>query len=124
MSVCGARKFGGVLEACGAVRYLRPITDNSLSWQERARLREQAGHADTSGYNDCVTDWTLLGLEDLFKHLPKLDRAERSTRARLLWEELGNLEERRGKGIFTGEYSWTHYGSYRISFDAAFVRTR
>jgi Domain of unknown function (DUF3883) len=39
-----------------------------------------------------------------------------------LWEELGNLEERRGKGIFTGEYTWTHRGSYRAPFDAAFVR--
>src|SRR5690606_36936340 len=47
---------------------------------------------------------------------------ERRTKARQLWEELSNLEERRGKGIFSGEYTWTHYGSYRATFDAAFVR--
>jgi len=32
------------------------------------------------------------------------------------------LEERRGKSIFSGEYSWSHYGSYQVTFDAAFIR--
>jgi len=111
-----------LLEACGAVRYLRPIPDTSLSREERRKLREQAGHAETSGYNDRVTDWNLLGLGALLDVLPKLAMQERRSRAGLLWEELSHLEERRGKGVFAGEYTWTHYGSYRTNFDAAFIR--
>jgi hypothetical protein len=111
-----------LLEACGAVRYLRPIADTSLPWKERRKLREQAGHAETSGYNDRVTDWNLLGLGALLDVLPQLAMQERRSRAGLLWEELSHLEERRGKGVFVGEYTWTHYGSYRTNFDAAFIR--
>lgn len=111
-----------LLEPCGAVRYLRPIEDNSLSRDERRDLRHQAGHAETSGYNDHIADWMLLGLESLLATLPKLGIDGVRARARLLWEELVHLEERRGKGAFTGEYTWTHYGSYRATFDAAFVR--
>ena len=43
-------------------------------------------------------------------------------RSNCLWQELAHLEERRGKGVFTGEYTWTHYGSYSRTFDAGFVR--
>lgn len=111
-----------LLEACGAVRYLRPIDDSSLSLEEKADLRTQAGHSETSGYKDRITDWALFGLTGLLDALPGLTPEQRRTKARLLWEELAFLEERRGKGIFTGEYAWTHYGSYRTSFDAAFVR--
>jgi hypothetical protein len=111
-----------MLEACGAVRYLRPIEDSSLSWEERSNLRAQAGHAETSGQNDKITDWTLSGLKDLLERLPALETTQRGERAGLLWEELAHLEERRGKGVFSGDYTWTHYGSYRAGFDAAFVR--
>jgi hypothetical protein len=111
-----------LLEACGALRHLRPIEDTSLSWEERKELRTQAGHEGTSGQNDHVTDWSLLGLKRVLEELPKVETEQRRTRARLLWEELAHLEERRGKSVFTGEYTWTHYGSYRTSFDAAFVR--
>lgn len=111
-----------LLEACGAVRYLRPVEDTSLSWDERKKLREQAGHVQTSGQNDRIVDHTLLGLPEVLNALPKLSAEERRTRASLIWEELAYLEERRGKGVFTGECTWTHRGSYRTTFDVAFVR--
>jgi len=111
-----------LLEACGAVRYLRPTPDHGLSREERAALRVQVGKPETSGQNDRVKDRSLLGLDALLMTLPSLESEARCTKARLLWEELANLEERRGKGVFAGEYTWTHYGSYRASFDAAFVR--
>jgi len=111
-----------LLEACGAVRYLRPIDDYSLSWEERKNLRIQAGHAESSGQNDKITDWTVGGLKDFLDRLPGIETTQRRERAGLLWEELAHLEERRGKGVFSGEYTWTHYGSYRAGFDAAFVR--
>lgn len=111
-----------LLEACGAVRYLRPIEDASLAWEERRKLREQAGHADTSGQNDRVTDRMLVGLDRLLEVLSSLDPSERCQRASLLWEELGQLEDRRGKSVFTAVYTWTHYGRYRAECNAAFVR--
>jgi hypothetical protein len=111
-----------LFEACGTVRDLRPIEDTTLSWEERRELRSQAGHAETSGQNDRITDWMLLGLMDLLDSLATLGVEERRGKAMLLWEELAHLEERRGKSVFTGEYTWTHYGSYRTAFDAAFVR--
>ena len=111
-----------LLEACGAVRNLRPVEDLSLSWQERASLRAQIGHPESSGQKDRVIDWMLSGLTGLLESLPALGVPERKDKARLLWEEMASLEERRGKGVFTGEYTWTHYGSYRAEFDAAFVR--
>ena len=111
-----------LLESCGAVRYLRPVADDTLPWAERRRLRERAGHAETSGQNDNITDYTLMGLPGMLAALPRMLDEDRRTRSRLLWEDLAYLEERRGKGVFTGEYTWTHYGSYRTRFDAAFVR--
>ena len=111
-----------LLEACGAVRYLRPVADTSLPLDEQRRLREQAGHAETSLQNDRITDWTLIELRSVLAALPELPDENRRARTKLLWEELAHLEERRGNEVFTGEYTWTHYGSYRTRFDAAFVR--
>lgn len=111
-----------MLEACGAVRYLRPVEDLSLTSEERSDLRSRAGHIETSGQNDRIADWTLAGLKGFLARLTELDVSQRGERAKLLWEELAQVEERRGKGIFSGEYTWTHYGSYRAVFEAAFVR--
>lgn len=115
-------KIRELLERCDAVRYLRPISGNTLSSEKRRKLREKAGHPETSGQKDRVTDWTLNGLEELFAALPSLDVKQQKNVANLLWKELSHLEERRGKGLFTGNYSWTHYGSYQQTFNAAFVR--
>jgi hypothetical protein len=111
-----------LLEACGAVRYLRPVEEASLSWEQKGKLRERTGHPETSYQNDRVTDWSLSGLVAWLGSLPELGVEERRVRAALLWEELTNLEERRGKGVFSAIYTWTHYGSYRAECDAAFVR--
>lgn len=40
----------------------------------------------------------------------------------MLWESLGDLEERRGRGIFDGKYTWSHHGKYAATFPSAFVR--
>lgn len=112
-----------LLEACGAVRYPRPLeAPHALSYEDRRQLRCNAGHEETSGINDLVIDWLLLGFDQLIETLPTLPAEQRGVRARLLWESLGDLEERRGRGIFDGSYKWTHYGSYKAEFPAAFVR--
>ena len=114
-----------LLEACGALRYPRPEkTPVEHHWSDRLKaLRVRAGHAETSGYSDNVEDWTLQGFQDLLDYLPKLTPEQRVERARLIWESLGDLEERRGRGIFDGSYTWSHNGKYATSFPAAFLRT-
>lgn len=114
-----------LLEACGALRYPRPEkAPTEYYWSDRLKaLRVRAGHADSSGQNDHVDDWTLQGFEGLLELLPTLTTEQRVERARLIWESLGDLEERRGRGIFDGAYSWTHHGRYVASFPSAFVRT-
>ncbi|HGM5016727.1 TPA: DUF3883 domain-containing protein [Pseudomonas aeruginosa] len=113
-----------LLEACGALRYPRPVdAPNALSRDERHELRRQTGHAETSGINDRVVDWLLQGFDALIELLPKLSPEQRAERARLIWESLGDLEERRGRGIFDGAYTWTHHGERRTPpFPAAFLR--
>lgn len=113
-----------LLEACGALRYPRPVpTSNTLTWEERRELRRRTGHEETSGQNDVVIDWELLGFEPLLDLLPTLSQEQLAERARLLWEALGDLEERRGRGVFDGSYTWTHYGQRRAPpFPAAFLR--
>lgn len=113
-----------LLEACGALRYPRPVqASNTLTWEERRELRRQSGHEETSGQNDVVIDWELLGVEALLDLLPTLSQEQRAERARLLWESLGDLEERRGRGVFDGSYTWTHYGQRKAPpFPAAFLR--
>ena len=123
-------KVRRLLRACGAVGYLKPIAvgslwrkdEFSLSRKERADLRQKAGHGATSGRNDKVTNRTLWGLSALLQLLPTLDDSQRRERAKLLWEELGHLEDRRGKDLFDASYTWTHYGNYKAPFPAAFIR--
>lgn len=114
-----------LLESCGALRYLRPTSPPPEPyWSDRLKaLRLSAGHPETSGYSDRVEDWSLLGLPELLEVMPTLKPEQRIERARLIWESLGDLEERRGRGVFEGSYSWTHNGKYATSFPAAFLRT-
>lgn len=105
------------------LRCSRPIeAPDALSHLELRAIRISAGHEETSGVKDKVQDWTLDGFDELMEILPGLEPEERTIRARLIWESLGDLEERRGRGVFDGLYSWTHYGSYKKDFPSAFIR--
>ena len=113
-----------VLESCGALRYPRPIeSPHELTQDEKLELRRQTGYETTSGANDHITDWTLEGFDHLVELLSKLTIDQRVYRARLLWESLIDLEERRGRGVFDGLYTWSHYGERRTPpFPTAFIR--
>jgi len=115
-----------LLEACGALRYPRPErTPREYSWSDRLKaLRVLTGYPETSGQNDHVEDWALQGFAELIEHMPNLSTEERIERARLIWESLGDLEERRGRGVFEGAYTWTHHGKRNSpAYPAAFVRS-
>lgn len=112
-----------LLEACGALRYPRPVaTPYVLSHDELQKIRRDAGHEETSGRSDKIEDWCLHGFEDLLKILPTLAPEQWVQRGCLIWESLGDLDERRGRRIFNGNYSWTHYSNYTKDFPSAFVR--
>lgn len=112
-----------LLEECGAARCLRPLEiRGDLTDDELRELRKKAGYEQTSGYNDRVVSHTLHGLDELLDTLPRLPADQQVRRAELLWEELVQLEERWGKAIFEGRYTWTHYGPHKAEFAARFVR--
>ena len=113
-----------LLEACGAIRNLRPVELDSLSsfsHEERREFRSRSGYEKTSGQSDKIRDWKLRGLDEVLVALPGLPVEERRKRAKSLWEELIQIEGRR-KAAFTAKYTWTHYGSRSTAFDSHFVR--
>ena len=117
-----------LLEFCGASRGFLPIRSSSPRWDAQnddflARLREENGYPVTSGRTDTVVDWTLRDLDQVLEELSRSADEVRRNKARCIWEELIQLEDRRGKGVFLGEYTWSHYDKYRQAFDSSFVET-
>ena len=117
-----------LLESCGVSRYLRPIKKEYEGWncplsrKFLADLRERNGQSQTSNKTDAVTDWILIGLDNVLEQLPSLDIEGRRIKAQYIWEELAQIENQIGKGIFHAEYRWTYYKKYRQEFDSAFIR--
>jgi hypothetical protein len=112
-----------LLESSGATRYLAPIlASDRLTSSERSDLRKSAGCASISS-EGTTEDYTLRGLDELLRLLPKMPPEEAATRARLLWEGLGELLERRRQAVFTATYRWFYYHEREAKTDADFVRT-
>lgn len=110
-----------LLEACGAQRYLLPKrVESKLTGPELCELRRKSGCEDYSS-NGPVEDHTLRGLDELLNALSTFDPVTRMKKAKLLWEALGDVEDRRGAGTFSGTYRWTYYHPRSATFDAAFV---
>ncbi len=63
------------------------------------------------------------GLGELLSHLPKLGAEKQKQKARLLWEALNDLLDRRRRRAFAGTYRWQYRHTRTYMFDAAFVRT-
>lgn len=111
-----------LLEACGATRYICPVPcDSHLDWEQRQQLRVSAGCKDMAG-EEPIQDQTLRGLDSLLALLPQIDSDSRSEKAKLLWESLDELQERRGRSIFSTIYRWSYYQLRSCTLDAGFVR--
>ena len=111
-----------LLEECGATRYLKPVdVRTDFDYAELRDMRRKAGNENSSG-GERVKDHSLRGLDELLAALPQFDSELGSKRAKLLWEALVELEDRRGASVFSGTYSWRYYDPKRTTFDAAFVR--
>ena len=113
----------GLLERAGASRHLKPVAvDCDLSGDELTEIRRNNG-LESSTWSR-IEDKTICGLDLLLDKLATLDRAERRERARDLWDDLTDLNRRRGSGPFNAVYSWGwHSEMKRASFAPAFVRT-
>jgi hypothetical protein len=112
-----------VLEASGATRVLQPLSFPGVFSSEQLREMRRAAGCENKSTSTPVQDYTLRGLQELLSALPRLDAKERTQKARALWEALGDLEDRRGTGAFSGSYKWFYHRQYSTSFDAVFVRT-
>ena len=111
-----------LLEACGASRNLRMASfDPKFTWLEKERMRAEGGFADSSGGEE-IYDHTIVDLDALLRILPEIDVQNRAKKAKLLWQSLCELEEKKGSAVFSGTYKWTYYRCRSTRFDAAFVR--
>lgn len=111
-----------LLEACGATRYILPFPVRStLTENQRYELRLARG-AVSASFESAPEDASLRGLDAILAQLPSLSVEDRQRKARLLWEALIELQDRRGEGVFSGSYRWQYHQWRSASFDAHFVR--
>jgi hypothetical protein len=112
-----------LLEACGATRYLQPVSVGVvLPPEQRSEIRRNAG-LQRASWERPIVDTTVRGLRGVLELLPSLGVPDRRRRAEVLWEALVDLESRRGSRAFLSEYTWGYFHETRAaSFDAAFVR--
>lgn len=111
-----------LLEACGATRTLQPVPVKChLTWGQLTEIRRNAG-LERATWGRPIDDVTLRGIDALLNLLPKLEFDARRKKAALLWEALGDVENRRGSGTFVVDYTWGYsHASRTATFDAAFV---
>lgn len=111
-----------LLEACGAVRHLRPTPTISYFDEDELRAMRVAAGCESISYWMSLEDSTLDGLDQLLAHLPNLDPQARAMRSQCLWDALADLESRRRATVFEGTYQWFYSRPRAATFDAAFVR--
>lgn len=111
-----------LLEACGATRYLEPIpVDCDLAERDLSRERRNAG-LDRESWRH-ISDVTIRGFDDLLENIRELSPDKQLEKASLLWQALGDLHDRRGNGVFYGEYEWGYSHEAKVAqIDAHFVR--
>jgi hypothetical protein len=111
-----------LLVSCGASRYLIPeATPSGLGPSEKAQIRRETG-LERASWENVPEDFTLRGLTQLLEFLPTLNPDEATTRVKVLWEALADLEAR-GTAAFYGSYKWGFFNDSKTArFDAAFVR--
>ena len=92
----------GLLEACGATRYLQPIpVEPQLSGEERRDMRREAGCEDCR-YELGIEDFSLRGIDDLLEKLRTFAPEVAAEKAELLWKALSDVEDRRVTRAFSG----------------------
>jgi hypothetical protein len=89
--------------------------------EKQRKPREGYGHSWDAHYHD----YDIQGLASFLKTLKKVDPAEATRRARLIWDflttHLENYAAGSEKGFFEGEYQWSYYSLHTKRFDALFL---
>lgn len=115
--LCG-QQIKTLLEACGASSHLKAIpVESRLTYQQKVQLRQGAG----STRPETSTDWTLLGLDALLRHIQSASVDLRREKAHMLWEALIEFLEKEGTQRFSGTYRWHYYSWQEAKFPARFV---
>lgn len=115
-------KVRDMLDAAGATRILRTESYASdLTESERLAARRAAGWEGAST-EQRIQDVDVAGLEELLELLPTLSTERCTDRARLLWEAVSELVDRRGPSVTSVTYSWTYMQPRWTSVDAKFLR--
>ena len=111
-----------LLERSGATRYLKPVKVRcDLTEEQLDEIRRREG-LETRSWGS-PEDKTIRGLGALLDMFAALDPNERLSRARDLWNALGDLNKRRGSRPFEGVYAWGYFHQRKVaSFDSALVR--
>lgn len=111
-----------LLEAAGCPLYLAASrTEPTLTSVEKAELRRATGFEEITS-EIAVQDNTLRGLAPLLASIMRLPQDQASARSATLWQALCDVQDRRGSGVFQGEYRWKWYSERKASFDASFVK--
>lgn len=108
-----------IFKKCGIISHLRALPKR-LTQDKMQRLLED-NNETTSWYNDYGVDWEIDNFSEVLSRIAKLNYEQQKIISKLLWEELIYLSKMCSSEIFTGEYTWTYYGSYSLPFDTIFV---
>ncbi|RAS04892.1 sacsin N-terminal ATP-binding-like domain-containing protein [Ensifer adhaerens] len=115
-------KVRDMLDAAGATRILRTESFAcDLTESERMAARRAAGWEGAST-EQRIQDADVAGLAGVLELLPTLTTEERRDRARLLWEAVAELVDRRGASVTSVAYNWTYMQTRSTSVDAKFLR--
>ena len=98
-------------------------TEPQLTPDEKRKLRLKHNWGDDRiTYEISVKDYTLRGLDSLLEVLIDLPRAQASDRAKILWDALCDVQNRKGDAVFKGEYSWFYRKDRPALFPANFLK--
>jgi len=112
-----------LLEACGALRYPRLVEmQEVLTRDDLLKRLKEVGQEEISSIRsrNVIHSYTLQGFDALIDLLPKLTPGQRTERARLIWESLCDLEERRHDIFNKSATCWAGYTELRLP--VAFLR--
>lgn len=111
-----------LLVSCGASRYLSPeAIQSGLGKLDKEQIRREAG-LERASWEHELEDYSVRGLSQLLEFLPTLKPEDATTRVKVLWDALVDLESR-GTAAFYGSYKWGYFHETKTArFDATFLQ--
>jgi Domain of unknown function (DUF3883) len=111
-----------LLASCGADRGLARISiKHDFTPDELAQMRYAEGNPGNRR-DETVGEYTLRGLDALFRKLEEIPNDERRRRADLLWDALCDFSSNHGNNGFFGTYRWFSRIYRSWQFPASFTK--